>query len=46
MGSGNGTALEVAEYEKKNGAAAHGAEPPRGKSTIIVAKKFFFITPH
>lgn len=33
MGSGNGTAFELAEYQKKNG-AAHGKEPPRGKSTL------------
>lgn len=32
MGRGNGTALEVAEYEKKNG-APHGIEPPKGKNT-------------
>lgn len=39
MGSGNGTAFEHAEYEKKNG-AAHGVEPPKGKKTML----FFYLS--
>lgn len=34
MGSGNGTAFELAEYEKKNG-VPHGKQRPRGKQNIF-----------